>query len=443
MKDIFDSNTLASLIDNPFYQFVDTRQDSYFYGYKDSVGVKGHIIGAIQFPVEWIDNISIEKRESFVSGKGILKNKAIIIYDAEVERSEKLYKFLVNELDYQHIFMFNNLSELFTSRPEFFRIFPGYKYIVSPLWLKDLIDGKKVDTYDKAEYAVYEVNSSLIDTMDDEKETAFDIYLNAHIPQAVYLNLYEMEDKDSLNISEHSIILEYLSSLGVSNDKTHILYSRNPSAAARAAFIMKWAGIEDIRLLNGSIQLWQKLGLPTESGKNNAKATDIKVANHFPDESMRIIDGNDAYQEQLKDNLKLISIRSWEEYSGRVGGYDKLPSIKDEMSAGEPYQAIWGFAGTRIKKMEDYYDPDLTYRNPQELEFLWSRQGFTSDDNVAFYCGTGWRACLPYFFTLVLGWKNSKLYDGSWIDWQKKDLPYLDRSKAETFYKPDNLNEYL
>lgn len=436
-------NRVIEAIDNPLTQFVDTRQDSFFNGYTDQLGVQGHIIGAIQFPVEWLNFISTEKLQSFIIGKGIVKSKEIIIYDSSTTRAEKLYYLLKDKLNYENVTIFKEIQTLYNNQPNLFIKFPNFKYFVSPEWLKKLIDNKPIDNYDENGFSIYEVNSSLIDTMPDETISSFNKYINGHIPGALYLDLNFLEDNDTLNITEYSKVLDYLSKIGISESKTIILYSRNPSAAARAAFILKWAGIEDVRLLNGSIDLWQREGYPIEEGNNCYTQSSLTVEERFPNENLRIENGEHIYSMQVENKIKLVSIRSWNEHVGLVGGYENLPSIADEMSIGEPYNAIWGFAGEKIKQMEDYYDPDGTYRNPNEMSFLWRSQGITSQDKVAFYCGTGWRACLPFFYSLILGWNNSCVYDGSWIDWQKRGLPLMTRNQIQNINRPDNLNDYL
>lgn len=438
-----DTKQIVQLIDNPLVQLVDTRQDSFFNGYADDLGVKGHIIGAVQFPIEWLNNINENKLESFIINKGIPKNKEIILYDADPDRSIKFYHILKEKLNFPFVSIFNNLGQLYKEQSDLFFQFPNFQYFVSPHWLKKLMSDENVDQNNNNGYQIFEVNSSLIDTMPDEEFNAYDLYCQKHIPTAVYLNLNYLEDQNTLNISIHDKVLSYLSQIGIDNRKTQILYSRNPSAAARAAFILKWAGIEDVRLLNGSIGTWEKLGFPLEQKANSSNKTNIQVSKDYPNEHMRIEDGRDIYNLQLENKIKLVSVRSWEEHVGIKGGYENLPSIANEMTVGEPYNAIWGFAGSKIKKMEDYYDPDGSYRNPHEIAYLWRTQGITPEDRVAFYCGTGWRACLPYFYSLILGWENTCLYDGSWIDWQKKELPRLDKKQVENKMRPDNLNDYL
>lgn len=60
-----------------------------------------------------------------------------------------------------------------------------------------------------------------------------------------------------------------------------------------------------------------------------------------------------------KEGIKLVSIRSWDEYTGKTSGYDYIDK------KGEPKGAVYGFSGTDAANMDDYYDPDGTLRNPQ------------------------------------------------------------------------------
>ena len=52
---------------------------------------------------------------------------------------------------------------------------------------------------------------------------------------------------------------------------------------------------------------------------------------------------------------------------------------------------------------------------------LWAKYGYSSENELAFYCGTGWRACVPWFICYENGVDDMKLYDGGWFVWQKDD----------------------
>lgn len=71
-----------------------------------------------------------------------------------------------------------------------------------------------------------------------------------------------------------------------------------------------------------------------------------------------------------------------------------------------------GFSGSAPSNVADFYDPDDTLRNPKEIVALWQGQHIQQDDQLAFYCGTGWRASVPWFMTQLLGWQNTAVYDG-------------------------------
>jgi thiosulfate/3-mercaptopyruvate sulfurtransferase len=45
--------------------------------------------------------------------------------------------------------------------------------------------------------------------------------------------------------------------------------------------------------------------------------------------------------------------------------------------------------------------------------------GITADKQVAFSCGTGWRAAETWFYAYLMGWERIAVYDGSWFEWSK------------------------
>jgi len=57
-------------------------------------------------------------------------------------------------------------------------------------------------------------------------------------------------------------------------------------------------------------------------------------------------------------------------------------------------------------------------RSAQAVELLWARVGLTREHPVIFYCGSGWRASLAFFFAKVLlGWPHVRNFDGGWLEW--------------------------
>lgn len=136
-----------------------------------------------------------------------------------------------------------------------------------------------------------------------------------------------------------------------------------------------------------------------------------------------------------KEGIKLVSIRSWDEYTGKTSGYDYIDK------KGEPKGAVYGFSGTDAANMDDYYDPDGTLRNPQEIYNLWKGQGISETDKIAVYCGTGWRNSIPWFMTQLTGRANTYFYDGGWNDWQLEGSLPVDENKDKGA-KPDAKNDF-
>ncbi len=61
-------------------------------------------------------------------------------------------------------------------------------------------------------------------------------------------------------------------------DKTIILYSDNQLAAYRVFWVLKWAGVKDVRVLNGNLSTWMDANLPTETTVNTPKPDPILVS---------------------------------------------------------------------------------------------------------------------------------------------------------------------
>ena len=112
-----------------------------------------------------------------------------------------------------------------------------------------------------------------------------------------------------------------------------------------------------------------------------------------------------------KNGSTLVDIRSWDEFIGKTSGYDYI-TAKGRLAG-----AVWGHAGSDSSNLQDFRSMDNTMRNGAEILAMWEKDGINPDHNLAFYCGTGWRAAEVLFYADVLGLKNITLYDGGWNEW--------------------------
>ncbi|ELA8730675.1 rhodanese-like domain-containing protein [Morganella morganii] len=414
---------LSENLNNPEYIIIDTRPDSLYFGFKDKGAARGgHIKGAMQFTTGWLDFIDENKFDTFVEEKGISKEKTLVFYDSDPDSLERITaEFAAKGFQVRAFKSFIQYSNSDLPMDKY----PNYFLSVSPAWLQAALNGEKPESYTSDQKPViFEVSWG-----DAEQSKSY----ATHIKGAFHFNTDWIENAPVWNLSEPDVIKNNLLKNGIRKDTPVVVYSENQMAALRVLWALKWAGVEDVRFLNGGLNVWTDAELPTETTLNIPVPVADFGAEIPVNPQVTIAMPAEAIQGQ-KSGLKLISNRTWDEHTGKISGYDYIPR------KGEPAGAIWGFGGKNSNDMSDYYDPDGTLRNPEEIFALWKTQGIEPTDQVAFYCGTGWRASVSWFMTQLAGWENSRIYDGGWNAWQMDPtLPVLNNIQSQ---KPAALNDY-
>ena len=134
---------------------------------------------------------------------------------------------------------------------------------VTPEWLKSAMDGNQKG-YENV--VVAEVAYS-----DDAKDC--ESYQKGHIPGAIYVGDVEVEDatgseEGAYNLLSADVIEKNLLSHGITKDTKVVLYGGDISGTARVAYAYIWAGVEDVKIVNGGIDAWEKAGYETETKAN-------------------------------------------------------------------------------------------------------------------------------------------------------------------------------
>lgn len=88
-------------------------------------------------------------------------------------------------------------------------------------------------------------------------------------PGAGYIDTNRLEEEPLWNKVSDEALKALLLENGIRHDTTVILYGRNTMAAARAAHLMMYAGVQDVRLLDGGLDAWFVQHLRTETGLAN------------------------------------------------------------------------------------------------------------------------------------------------------------------------------
>lgn len=233
-----------------------------------------------------------------------------------------------------------------------------------------------------------------------------------HVPGARHFDTHWVEGPPLWNLHDACTIERNLLEVGITADTQVVLYGDDPLPMLRVFWALTWAGVRDVRYLNGGMRAWLRQGLPVQTGFCPPMPANVFGASIPAQPQVNLSMPADVLAAQKAHGLKLVSNRSRAEYRGATSGYDYIAT------KGEPAGAIWGHAGTDASNMADYFEADGTLRDPREIFALWEKQGIRRGDHLAFYCGTGWRACVAWFITRLAGWENTCVYDGGWLAWQ-------------------------
>ncbi len=295
------------------------------------------------------------------------------------------------------------------------------KVIVSPEWVKSVIDGEQEESN---KFIVLEAAWG---SADDSPQ-----YNNGHIPGAVHVDIASIEGEPYWNIKSAEEVEKAMLDMGVTKDTTVILYGPDASGTARVAYAYLWAGVENVKVLNGGLDAWNNAGFELETTANEPVAA-AEFGASVPVHPEYWTSIEDAKQRLNDDpNFKLVSIRSYAEFIGETSGYSYIDK------AGEPKGAVWGKAGSDPYHMEDYLNEDGSYITMDQMKELWNGLDFTLENDLAFYCGTGWRASIPFLIMYENGYDNVSMFDGGWYEWQMNDdleVQIGDPSNGEVIYK--------
>jgi thiosulfate/3-mercaptopyruvate sulfurtransferase len=238
----------------------------------------------------------------------------------------------------------------------------------------------------------------------DEDTSAYD---KGHIRNAIRLDwkadLQDPVRRDFVNKDQFS---QLLSSRGVSNADTVVLYGGNNNwFAAYAFWYFKLYGHRDVKLLDGGRKKWELdsrelVDEAPERAKTTYTAQDPDLSiRAFRDEAIAAI-----------GTLNLVDVRSPDEYAGRLLAPAHLPQEQAQRAGHIPTAANipWSKAA----------NDDGTFRSDGELTSLYEASGVDFGRDTIAYCRIGERSAHTWFVLHeLLDQPRVKNYDGSWTEY--------------------------
>jgi molybdopterin synthase sulfurtransferase len=319
---VISTDFVKDHLENTQSRIVDIRHVDAYNGWQllgESRG--GHIPGAKSLPFKWTRYIDwIE----MVRYKGLNPHHKVIIYEYFDEEMEKVGS-LFQKAGFDQLFFYPGFMTEWVADEELpLSRLAHYQQLVPASWVKQLTEHESPIHYNNDKFRLVHAHYRNRDA-----------YLSGHIPGAIDLDTNALESPDTWNRRSPEELKKALEDNGITADTTVIMYGKYMSpdnndlfpgsaagdiGAVRCAFIMMYAGVKDVRVINGGFQSWQDAGyeilfddVPKEP------VADFGVT--IPACPGLAVDTPEAKQMLTSPAAELVCVRSWPEYTGEVSGY--------------------------------------------------------------------------------------------------------------------------
>ena len=229
-----------------------------------------------------------------------------------------------------------------------------------------------------------------------------------HIPESralFYRNMTISRDGLSTELPSPDSLRALLEGIGVSSTQRIVVYASEAPMATRLLMTLDYLGHRPIAYLDGGLPRWTA----EQRAVTDAEPTITRGTFTVAPRSERIANADWLSSRVGKPGTTLIDTRTDGEYNG-TGNRSGMPS------AGH-------LNGARQLEWEALFDANNSLLlKPRDVLRQMYAERTHAGDTVVTYCWVGYRASATYFVARVLGY-DTKFYDGSYQDWQRRKLP--------------------
>ncbi|MFP3595725.1 sulfurtransferase [Chryseobacterium sp. SIMBA_029] len=238
-------------------------------------------------------------------------------------------------------------------------------------------------------------------------------YLQNHIKGARFIDL----DKDLAEIGTDAAFggrhplpdiqkfAETLSNAGISERSHVIIYDdkNGGNAAARAWWMLKSFGIDNVQVLNGGIQAAEKEGVEFSSGNEHFEKTSLLKKDQW---LLPVVNLEEVENELEKRSSTVIDVRDAYRYKGES----------------EPIDLVAGHIPGAINiPFSENLDEAGNFLSPEVLKEKYSKLLENTSKDLIIHCGSGVTACHTILALYYAGFEIPKLYVGSWSEWSRRE----------------------
>lgn len=232
-----------------------------------------------------------------------------------------------------------------------------------------------------------------------DKSLGYQQYRESHLPGAFYFDLEnDLSGAKGKHGGRHPLpnpeeLAQKLRDAGVSQQSLVVVYDDSRMAyAARAWWLLRYLGHENVAILDGGYQAWCNAG-----GALDRREPFIKGGTFKPgDPLVSYIDYSELVENS--DHLTVVDSRESRRYAGLE----------------EPIDPVAG----HIPGAVNYFWQEVTDEQGFIKPLDWQQQRWKelAGQEIVVYCGSGVTACVN-LLSLHLSGIQAKLYPGSWSDW--------------------------
>ncbi len=236
------------------------------------------------------------------------------------------------------------------------------------------------------------------------------MYAEAHIPAAVYAHLdtalSAKNDPTAVSGGRHPLpsrerFAAWLGSVGFTNGMQAVVYDRQgANYCGRLWWMLKWAGHENVAVLDGGLQAWQAAGGAVAAGSEPAHAP---AAFALGAPLAKLVDADTVARDLGRPSQQVLDARGAPRYRGETEPLDPVAGhIPGALN--RPFTQNIGADGR--------FKPAAILR--AEFEAL---LGERDPASVVHQCGSGVSAVPNLLAMEVAGLGRSALFAGSWSEW--------------------------
>lgn len=236
-------------------------------------------------------------------------------------------------------------------------------------------------------------------------------FQEAHIPGAVFFDIDDIADSDTdlpHMIPAPEKFSSKLRKLGLGDGNRIVVYDGSGiRSAARAWWMIRLFGHDDVAILDGGFVKWQAEGRPVSDLPNPP------AERHFSSRqnSMMV-----KTKDQVRRNIETARAQVLDARAkGRFEGSE--PEPREGLRAGR-------IPGSMNLPFNELLTGDGTLIAGDELRAKFEGAGIDMKKPVITSCGSGITACVLAFGLHMIGHRDVAVYDGSWTEWgMDNDMP--------------------